>query len=101
MYFRYKSFFCYVLHIFSHDMWPAVTFSFSFLVYLFILAVLNLPCCVRVFSSCCAQRLLFVEVHRFLIAEASRCGAQALGTQASVVVAHGLNSCTMAHGAQA
>ena len=71
MYFRYKSFFCYVLHIFSYDMWLAFTLSF-FLINLFILAVLDLHCCVRVSSSCSEQRLLFIEVHRFLTAVASR-----------------------------
>ena len=46
----------------------------------------------RVFSSRSEQRLLFIEGCRFLIAVASR-GAQALGTQASVAVAHRLYSC--------
>ena len=67
-------------------------FLFFFkLIYLF-LAVLDLHCCVRVFSSRSEQRLLFIEGCRFLIAVASR-GAQALGTQASVAVAHRLYSC--------
>ena len=34
-----------------------------------------------------------VAVRRLLIVVASRCGAWALGMQASVVVAHGLSSC--------
>ena len=46
----------------------------------------------RAFSS--GERgLLFIVVHGLLIAVASRCGAQALGMWASVVVAHGLSSC--------
>ena len=35
----------------------------------------------------------FIEVCRLLTAVASRCGAQALGVRASVVVARGLSSC--------
>ena len=45
------------------------------------------------FYSCGEQGLLFVAVHRLLIAVASRCRAQALGAQASVVVARRLSSC--------
>ena len=41
--------------------------------------MLGLRCCARAFSSCSAQ--------------ASHCGAWALGVQASIVVAHGLGSC--------
>ena len=42
-------------------------------IYLFIylLAVLDLHCCVWAFSSCGEQGLLFVEVRRLLIAVAS------------------------------
>ena len=47
------------------------------LIYLF-LAVLGLGCCARAFSSCGEQGLLFVAVHRLLIAVAS------------LVVEHGL-----------
>ena len=54
----------------------------------------------QAFSSCGEQGLLFVAVCGLLvavcgllIAVASRCGAQALGMQAAVVVAHGLSSC--------
>ena len=50
--------------------------------YLF-LAVLGLCCFAWDFSSCFEQGLLVV--HRLLIATASRCRAQALGTQASVL----------------
>ena len=45
------------------------------------------------FSSYGERGLLFVVVHGLLIAVASRCGARALGTWASVVAAHGLSSC--------
>ena len=38
-------------------------------------------------------RWIFVVVRRLLIAVASRCGARALGTGASVAVARGLSSC--------
>ena len=58
------------------------------LVYLF-LAVLGLHCCTQTFSSCGEQGLLFIA----LCGDFSCCGAQALGVQASVVVAHRLSSC--------
>ena len=45
-------------------------FLIIYLIYLF-LAVLGLRCCTRAFSSCGEQGLLFVEVHRLLIAVAS------------------------------
>ena len=61
-------------------------------IYLF-LAALGLRCCVRAFSSCGERGLLFVAVRGLLIAVAFRCGAWALGTWASVVVACGLSSC--------
>ena len=38
---------------------------------LFILAALGLRCCVRAFSSCGEQELLFLVVHGLLIAVAS------------------------------
>ena len=57
------------------------------------MAALGLCCGVRAFSSCSEWGLLFVAVRGLLIAVASRCGARALGTQASVVVARGLSSC--------
>ena len=67
-------------------------FLFIYLIYLF-LAVLGPRCCTWAFSSCGEWGLLFVEVHGLLIAVASRCGARALGTWASVVVARGFSSC--------
>ena len=51
------------------------------------MAVLGLRCCARAFSICGERGLLFVVVRGLLIAVASHCGARALGTQASVVVA--------------
>ena len=54
--------------------------------------MLGLRCCAQAFSSCDERGLLFVAV-RGLPTVASRCGARALGTQASVVVVHGLSSC--------
>ena len=70
---------------------------YIFFINLFIclfLAALGLRCCARAFSSCGEQELLFVAVHGLLTAVASlRCGARALGAQASVVVACGLSSC--------
>ena len=61
-------------------------------IYLF-LAALGLHCCSRAFSSCGERGLLFAAVRGLLIAVASRCGAQALGTQASAVVARRFSSC--------
>ena len=63
-----------------------------YLFYLF-LAALGLCCCVQAFSSCGERGLLFIAVCGLLIAVASRCGAEAVGVRASVVVARGLNSC--------
>ena len=57
------------------------------------MAVLGLHCCTRAFSSYGNQGLLFVVVHGLLTAMASRCGVQALGPRASVVVACRLSSC--------
>ena len=57
------------------------------------MAVLGLRCCTWAFSSCGERGLLFIVVRGLLIVMASRCGAQALGTRASVVVARGLSSC--------
>ena len=49
----------------------ALFFFYYYLsIYLF-LAVLGLRCCVRAFSSCGERGLLFVAVHRLLIAVAS------------------------------
>ena len=102
--------------------WPPGNLFFFFLnkfiyfIYLF-LAALGLCCCVRAFSSCGERGLLFVAVHRLLIAVASLVaehGLQAHGLQqlwhmgsavvargpqsaGSVVVAHGL-SCSAACG---
>ena len=65
--------------------------------FFFFLAALGLRCCMWAFSSCGERGLLFLAVCGLLIAMASRCGARALGTRASVVMARGLSSC----GAQA
>ena len=67
MYFRYKSFFCYILLYFLMICGLPLLFLFFFkFIYLF-LAVLDLHCCVRVFSSCSEQRLLLIEVCRWLL----------------------------------
>ena len=64
---------------------------FFFYKFIYFLAALGLRCCVRAFSSSGERGLLFVAVSGLLIAVASLCcGARALGTRASVVVAHGL-----------
>ena len=64
----------------------------GFFIYLF-LAALGLRCCARAFSGCGERGLLFVVVRGLLTVVASRCGARALGVQASVVAALGLSSC--------
>ena len=48
---------------------------------------MSLYCCTWAFSSCDEWGLLLVAVHGLLIAEASRCRAQALGAGGSVVAA--------------
>ena len=63
-----------------------------FLAFFFFLAALGLCCCTWAFSSCGKRGLLFIVVHGLLIMVAC-CRARALGTQASVVAAHGLNGC--------
>ena len=75
-------------------------YLFIYLIYLF-MAELGLRCCVWAFSSCGEQGLLFLAVRGFLIAVASRCGAQALSLWASVVVVRRLQSAgsvVVAHG---
>ena len=53
-----------------HSVTHSFFFNLFFLIYLF-LASLGLRCCVQAFSSCGEQGLLFVAVHRLLIAVAS------------------------------
>ena len=61
---------------------------------MYFLAALGLRCCAQAFSSCSEWELLFIVVCGLLIVVASLCcRAQALGTQASGVVARGLSSC--------
>ena len=77
------------LHILQSD-WSRLVFVFFKCLFNF-LAALGLRCCVRAFSSCGEQGLLSVAVRGLFIAVASlSCRAQALGVQASVVVARGL-----------
>ena len=64
----------------------------EFTFFFFFLAALGFRCCTRAFSSCGEWRLLLVVVRGLLIVVAC-CGVWALGTWASVVVAHGLSSC--------
>ena len=60
----------------------------------FFFSVLGLRCCMRAFSSCSEQGLLFVAVRGFLIAVASLVvGHRPQSAQASVVVALALSSC--------
>ena len=68
---------------------------FCFFVYILFLAALGHRCCTWAFSGCGERGLLFVAVHGLLIVVASLCcRAWALGTQASVVAARGLSSCS-------
>ena len=63
-------------------------------IYLF-LAVLGLRCCVWAFYSCGEQQLLFhCSTQASHCGGFSCCGAQTLGARISVVVAHGLSSCS-------
>ena len=62
----------------------SLSFFFLIFIYLF-LAALGLRCCTRAFSSC--------GVRASRCGGFSCCGAWALSTWASVVVAHGLSSC--------
>ena len=55
--------------------------------------MLGLRCCVRAFSSCGEQGLLFIAVRGLLIAVASLVAEHGVGARASVVVAQGLSSC--------
>ena len=48
-----------------------VLFCFVFYKFIYSLAVLGLHCCTQAFSSCGEQELLFIAVHRLLIAVAS------------------------------
>ena len=72
-------------------------FSFSYQVFFLLInllfAALGLCCCTWAFSHCGKHGLLFVA----LCVGFSSCGAQAPGTTASLVAAHGL-SCTTACG---
>ena len=70
-------------------------FFFFFLIYFIylFLSALGLLCCARAFSSCGERGLLGYGAQASHCRGFSPCGAQALGTRASVVVAHGLSSC--------
>ena len=84
------------MHILYHYH-VVLLFPLSFISYLAIiifLAALGLRCCARAFSSCSEWGLLFVAARGPLIAVGSRCRAWGLGTQASVVAACRLSSCS-------
>ena len=67
--------------------------NINLFIYLF-LAALGLCCCSQAFSSCGERGLLFIAVHRPLIAVASLVAEHGLqDTRVSAVVAHGLSSC--------
>ena len=68
----------------------AISFLFFKLIYFWLCWVFVAA---RAFSSCGEWGILFVAVGRLLTAVACCCGAWALGTWASVVVAHRLSSC--------
>ena len=72
-------------------MWPFVLFFYLFL----FLAALGPRCCVRAFSSCGEQGLLFIAVCGLRCSGFSCCGAQSPGSWASVVAARGLSSCSV------
>ena len=97
-------FLCYPLRCDSYLIKFSSFLKINLFIYLF-LAVLGLRCCARAFTGCGEQGLLFVQVHRLLIAVASlvaehglqACRLQQLWHVDSVVVARGL-SCSSAHG---
>ena len=61
------------------------------------LALLELSCCARTFSSCGKRGLLFIVAFGLLIVVASLVVEHGLkGEWASVFAAHGLNSCGLA-----
>ena len=69
----------------SSTEWPHLLPGFVpdvLLLFIYLFFALGLRCCAWAFSSCGERGLLFVVVHRFLIAVASRCRARALGTRA-------------------
>ena len=69
-------------------------FFFFFKIYLF-LAVLDLCCCRRLSLVAESRGYSLVAVLQLLIcSDFSCCGAQALGTQASVTAAYRLSSCS-------
>ena len=70
-----------------------LSFLFFLKMYLFyFLAVVGLCCFMQALSS--GERgLIFAVTLQLLMAVASRCRAQTLGTRASVVAAHGLSHC--------
>ena len=82
---------------------PLFFFFFQFICfYLFYFWLCwGLCCCARAFSSCVEQGLLFVAVHRLLIAVASHaaehglqvCRLQQMWCVVSVVMVYGLSSC--------
>ena len=67
-------------------------FFTNLFIYLFIFGCVGSSLLWQAFSSCGEQELLFLVVCVLLIAVASRCGARALGTWASVVVVRRLSS---------
>ena len=73
-----------------------INFFYKFIylfIYLFIYGCVGSALLRTAFSSCGERGLLLVAVCGLPTVVASRCGARALGTQASVVVACGLSSC--------
>ena len=69
-----------------------IFYNIIFLNFIFnlFLAALGLRCCVRAFSSCGERGLLFIVVHRLLIAVASLVAEHGSRHRASVVVVCGL-----------
>ena len=72
--------------------YPFILFYYYYY-FFFFLAVLGLRCCARAFSSCGERGLLCCSARASNCSGFSCCRAQALGTQASVVVARGPCSC--------
>ena len=70
----------------------SITVQYNTAQFCLFLAVLGLRCCAWISSSCGKQGLLVIAACRPSL-QCPLCQAQALGSQASIVAAHGLGSC--------
>ena len=83
----------YNFHIIVWCLQTVLFFKNLFIILYLFLASLGLRCCVGAFSSCGGGATLRCSVQSSHCSGFSCCGARALGTRASVVVAYRLSSC--------